>query len=245
MSIRLQRFDFGSLQDFRGPVVTEVIEETLVEEVEAPPPPPTFSESDVEVARSTAQKLGYAEGFEAGIAHAAEQADAKRQTIDASLTRLGGLLNGLQHSYQQLLEREATDLSQLILMIARKVAGEALKNAGDEALTALVQQCLPVILSKPKLAIELNPESFEPTIDRIESILEASGYEGEIQFRANPALGTNDITLDWVSGQASRNVETLWEEIEALCASLPITITPPSAEQTEPAPAAPPTPPTA
>lgn len=237
MSIRLQRFDFGSLRDFRGPMVVEVTEELLVEEeLPPPPPPPTFSEEELELAKQTAQKLGYAEGFEAGLARAAEQADVKRQAVDATVTRLGHLLGDLQHRYQHLLESEASELSQLVLMIARKIAGEAIKASAEEAIGTLVRQCLPVIFSKPKLAIEMHPEGFETIMDYLEKQLQASGYEGEIQFRANPNLGTNDVVLDWGSGQAARNVAAMWQEIEGLLAAMPVAVTLPETTETQSTP---------
>ena len=60
------------------------------------------------------------------------------------------------------------------------------------------------------------------TISRIETLLHANGFEGEIQFRANPDLHYNDVTLDWGAGQAQRSTAALWKEIETLLATMPI-----------------------
>ena len=226
MTTRLQRFDFGSLRDFRGPIVVKQVEEEIVAPP-PPPPPPTFSEADLEAATAAAKKLGFAEGFEAGLARAAEQADAKRDMAETRMLAMGESLRHLQESYQQLLVKESGELSQLVLMIARKVAGEALAERSHETISAFVGRCLPVIFSKPRLIVELNPDNFELTIDAIEKLLQKSGYEGEVQFRANPQLSTNDVALDWGIGQAERNTDALWHEIETLLTSMPLTITPP------------------
>jgi flagellar assembly protein FliH len=223
MSTRLQRFDFGSLRDFRGPITVTTVEDEVAE-LPPPPPPPTFSEEDLATACASAKKLGFAEGFDAGLARATEQADAKREAAENRMLALGQLTQQLQQNYRQLLTTEATELSQLVLMIARKVAGEALNERSHDTITALVSRCLPVILAKPRLIIDLNPEAFESTIDRLEKLLQAGGFEGEIQFRAAPQLGIHDVALDWGSGQAQRDTETLWTGIESLLSAMPVTL---------------------
>ncbi len=226
MTIRLQRFEFGTLRDFRGPLVHVPVVEEVVEEVYVAPPPPVFGEEDVEIARAAAHKLGHAEGYQAGLTHAAEQADAKRVHAEKTVSNLSGRIDDLQYRYQELLNKEANELSQLVLMIARKISGVALDAHGSQGIAALVERCLPIILSKPQLIVELNPEKFESTMDHIESLLHASGFEGQVQFRTNPALGTHDAVLDWNAGLATRNTAELWQEIETLLASMPIALEP-------------------
>ena len=140
MTVKLQRFDFGSLRDFRGPIVAQFVEEVVVEEPPPPPPPPTFSEGELEAAKGVAQQLGYAEGFEAGMAHANGQITAQKQNVDATVLKLGNSLNTLQRGYNELLTSEAHALSQLVLAVARKVAGAALDAVGSESVIELVTQ---------------------------------------------------------------------------------------------------------
>jgi flagellar assembly protein FliH len=233
MVTRLQRFDFGSLRDFRGPAIIEP-EETKPEEIVAePPPPPTFSEEELEAAKIVARQQGHAEGYEAGLKHAAEQMDAKRQTAERTITHLAKTIDGLHSRYQQMLDQEAQELSQLVLLIARKVTSTILSANAADGVAELVTRCLPVILAKPQLMIDLNTTSFESTMDHIESLLQTSGFEGEIQFRSNAAIGPYDAILDWGTGHASRNTAELWQEIETLLTSTPITLTP-LAQTTEP-----------
>lgn len=234
MSIRLQRFEFGTLRDFRGPLVHTPVEEEVVDDIYVPPPPPVFSEEDVANASAAAKKLGYAEGYDAGLKHAAEQADAKRVTAERTIAQLGNTLEDLHYRYQELLDSEAKQLSQLVLMIAHKVTGVALDAHGAEAVATLVLRCLPVILSKPQLIVELHPDAFESTMDHIESLLHASGFEGQVQFRTNTALGPYDAVLDWNTGQATRNTAELWQEIEALLATMPIALAPLASVQQQP-----------
>lgn len=235
MSMRLQRFDFGNLRDFRGPlVVPEAIEDLQEEIAPPPPPPPTFSEEDVEIAKQAAHKLGYAEGYEAGISHAAQQADQKRIIAENTITQLSSAIADLPYRYQQLLTHESAQLSELVLLIARKLTGVVLEKHAADAVGSLITRCLPVVLSKPMLVIELNPAAFEHTMDRIESLLKANGYEGQVQFRSNAEIGQYDAVLDWGTGQAVRSTAALWNEIESLMTTMPITLSPVAAPAATP-----------
>ena len=222
MSTKLHRFDFSNLRDFRAPIVVEQAPEIVIEDVPPPPPPPTFSEAELEAARAQARQEAFAEGFEAGMGRANEQAEAKRQSVDATILQLGGIMNGLRHEYHQMLHHESVELSQLVMLIAHKLTGILLDVKNAEVLAAMVAECLPAVLSKPKLTVELNPEAFTETIDRIEKLLHASGFEGELQFRSNDTIGMHDCVLDWGAGQARRDTKQLWQEIEALLEKMPL-----------------------
>lgn len=216
MVSRIHRFDFGSLRDFRGPVVMEALKQAEHQEIDVTPPPPVFTEADLEAARIAGKKDGYAEGFLAGKQDAQKSFDQKTSDAQEVLHQLGEVMKNLSNRYQKLLLDESAELTVLITAIAKKVAGDALAKDGEKAILALVEKCLPVVFSKPRLIIELNPNVFATTLDRIETMLCEAGVEAEIQFRANEALGLSDIRLDWGSGQMERNTTALWNEIDAI-----------------------------
>jgi flagellar assembly protein FliH len=224
MSIKLHRFDFGKLRDFGAPYVVEPVLEAMEEELPPPPPPPVFSEEELDAACSAAKKLGFTEGFDAGQARAAEQLEAQRKAVDATIMELGKNLSSIHGEYRALLQNESQLLTELVLKIAQKVVGVGLDAHGATAIANLLDACLPAVLSKPRLMIELHPAAFDATIDRVESLVHAHGFEGELQFRANESLGVHDVVLDWGTGEATRNTEALWNEIETLLNSTPLTL---------------------
>jgi flagellar assembly protein FliH len=225
MTLKLQRFDFGALRDFRGPITVKPVEEEIHIEQPVVQAPPTFSEADIESARMAGKKSGYTDGFAAGLAQAKAESDQTAMDTDAIIQQLGESLVVAEKLYQHLLMKESTDLSSLILMIAKKVAGEALEARSIETITAMVTRCLPVLFSKPRLLIDVHPTMLQPVLERMETYLRAQGFEGDIQFRSNAELGPHDISLDWGAGQASRSTEQLWQEIETLIARIPLEIT--------------------
>jgi flagellar biosynthesis/type III secretory pathway protein FliH len=226
MSTRIHRFDFSSLQDFRGPIVVKAISHQMDQDIAPPPlPAPVFSEQDIEAARISGRKQGFSEGFSAGAQEAKKQADVIAEQANESIAQLAGMVEVARTQYQALLQEESSYLSKFVLSVARKVVGEAINERGEREVIAIVEQCLPVIFSKPRLSIELNPKLFERALERIETSLRAHGFEGEVLFRANENLGLSDITLDWGSGEVRRSAQQLWEEIETLIERIPLEIT--------------------
>lgn len=222
---RIQRFDFGALRDFRGPIVLQTLREQTEEAAPPPPPPPTYTEADLEAARLSARKQGYADGFIVGERETKQKFDALTEQANAIIESLGASLTSLQHQYESVIKTESLQLAQFVTMIARKVAGNAMNERGELEIITMVERCLPVIFSKPRLSIELNPSILERVVERVEGKLREAGYEGEVQFKTNQAYGIGDVTLDWVTGSAKRSAAELWQEIETLIDRIPLEIT--------------------
>jgi flagellar assembly protein FliH len=224
--IRLQRFDTRHLRDFLQPIA---INTAALEQVEAetppPPPPPVYNQADLEHAREAAQKIGYAEGFEAGLAQAATQEAARVKATMQAVEAIQAQLATLAASYQQLVNQQSADLTELVLMIARKVAGAALDTHAVAATQQLLQHCLPVIFAKPRVVIELSPALLEVAEPALANQLAQAGFNGDAVFRVGEGLDTHDMRVMWDNGQATRSAATLWQEIEALLQQVALTPT--------------------
>ncbi len=225
MNPRIHRFDFNALRDFRGPIAVNTSLETAAVEIIVAPPPPIFSEQDLEAARMAGKKEGYSEGFIAGKQEAKNEFDAKTEGANEVIASMAPILGDLEARYHHMLRDESQHLSKLTLSVARKVAGESINERGEHIICATIERCMPVIFSKPRLIVELNPTVFDRTLERIETQLRNSGFEGEIQFKSNPAMGVSDVNLDWATGQVNHSAEALWNEIEALIERLPLELT--------------------
>ncbi len=235
MNKPLQRFDFGTLRDFRGPIQFTPEMPRVAEEAPPPPPPaPTFSEDQLQQARMDAKKLGYNEGFAAGMAQAAAEADSQQQAANAALQTIAAQVAALTGGYMDILKQQSLDVSELALLIARKVAGEALSARAVDSIAAMVGRCLPSIYQRPRLVVELHPDTLPLAEARLNALLREQGYEGELQFRPNPALAVSDTKLDWGNGMAERSTDALWKSIENMIERTPIAleIPTPTAEPT-------------
>lgn len=214
-SPRIHRFDFNSLRDFRGPIVVNSIHSEEVEAVQ-PPPPPVFTLADIEAARLAAKKEGYDEGFLAGGLDAKSRFDQQTEHANELIKSISEILKAAHEDYRHTLTSETSHATALTLSVAKKVAGNALDARGEQAIATVIEECLPVIFSKPRLSIDLHPDIFERTVDRIETQLRTYGFEGEIQFRGNESLGKSDVILNWGSGELGRSASHLWQEIESI-----------------------------
>lgn len=214
----LRRFDSHYLRDFRSPITINPAAIIQAEEATPPPPPPPpiFSETELEQAKELSRKQGYAEGIEAEKEQANTDAVTReKETMDA-VQRISFQLMQLAITYKALVEQQVAELSELVLAIAKKVAGDALDARGVDTIVALVAQCLPVMIDKPKIVIELHTDSVEGAKSKIVPLLSQHGLEGDVQFRVTNNLGPHDVRIDWGNGQATRSSEVLWGEIEAL-----------------------------
>lgn len=231
--MKLHRFDSQFLRDFRSPITVnpKAIAEP-VEEVVAAPPPPVFHEADMEHAREAAKKIGYAEGFEAGIAQANTEAQGTARDLAQHMARIEQRVASLVAQYDALIAEQSSELSQLVLMIARKVAGDALDANAANAVAGLVNRCLPIIYGKPRVTLELEPAMLGGVEPLLRAQLEKSGFEGSIEFRAVEGMDPSDVRVDWGNGAASRTTASIWQEIEALLQQVPLSPTLPTVNQT-------------
>lgn len=225
MQAKLQRFDFGALQDFAGPLKPRTPKAAAKAE-EAPPPAPVYSQAQLEAASQEARQAGYQEGVAAGVAEEKKRQDTQTALSEQALMSLTSQLVQLAAAYQETLAQQSLKISQLALLIAKKVAGAALDTQAETAIEGLIRETAPLLFSKPKAVIELHPDILSKLQARVEQYFAQQRYTGELSFHANDALPSHDARIHWDSGVLSRDTGTLWQQIEALIGSAKLT--PPS-----------------
>jgi flagellar assembly protein FliH len=229
--MRISRFEFSSLSDFRGPTEHygfEALVEELEQEVIAElPPAPTFSEAQIATARAEGLQLGREEGLKEGLEQVNSEAATRERETLLALQTIERNLSGLTGQYDQRIAEQSREITQFILAVARKIAGEALTQRPELAVQELIRQCLPVILAKPRLIIETHSSMTDSVQSRLIPFLTQQGFEGEVLFRPNDAIPPHDAKLEWHSGRAERSTEALWQEIEALLADVSFLSSPP------------------
>jgi flagellar biosynthesis/type III secretory pathway protein FliH len=222
---RIQRFDFGGLRDFRGPIVVNTAQAEQEETIYVEPPPPVFTLADIEAARLAGKKEGYQEGFLAGEMEAKNSFDNKTEQANEVIASIAQAVRAAQADYRKVLTKDAEYINALTLSIAKKIASDALDARAEQAILAIVERCLPVIFSKPKLTVQLHPDMFERVVDRIEDQIRTNGFDGEIQFVGIETIAKSDVMLNWGSGEISRSEAAIWHELETLIARMPTELT--------------------
>ena len=175
------------------------------------PPPPTFSEEDLEVARGQ----GFAEGKQEGIREAAA---AIEQQIAATLALIGGRLPDLFAAQ----EKAAADLGRngilVIRALARKVLpGLAQRDALDE-IEHLARLVLDRLRSDPKVVFRVDDGLREAVQKRVMDVAGQKGLSGSIEVIADASVAAGDCRVEWSDGGAERRTDAILDEIDQIIA---------------------------
>ena len=228
--MRIQRYDSLTLRDFRAPYVT-LQEVDEIAEAPPPPPPPTFTLEELAAAKIAAKQEGYHEGVKAGIAEAETEQAKRNEETRVLMGNIAQEFSTLQGRYDTLLHQQQREVTELITLIAQQVADEALDRRSHLMIEAMVARCLPAVMGKPKVAIEVHPEVLDQVQGQIIVLFREASYDGDLTVRAGSQIGRHDVRVDWQNGHAERHSETLWGEIRRLLQEIRVELS-----TTEPSP---------
>jgi len=167
---------------------------------ELPPPPPVFSEKEVEVAAASAR----AEGFEAGKQAALQELE---QQLIHQLEAFRGELLALQ-SIKQQQDAQVTSqavgltLASLKQLLPSLNASQAMVEIGE-----LIRQAIQQQLDNATLNIRLHPNLVDP--------MTKCFLDEDIKLIADNSLALGDCTISWPGGSLARRVRQATDELQA------------------------------
>ncbi|BAE49305.1 FliH/SctL family protein [Paramagnetospirillum magneticum] len=171
------------------------------------PPPPTFTEEDLQVVREAA----YEEGHRNGTAEANETQQA---LLAASLDRVSNALAMLDAA-----QADANDLNQRIaarvaMAVLKKVLPAACEQNAFEEVVRTVQECLTHVLDEPRIIVRVDSSLVDPLRERLEHTAIEHGFEGRVVVQADPRVAIGDCRVEWTDGGAERDQVRLIADIE-------------------------------
>lgn len=173
------------------------------------PPPPTFTEDELQAAQATA----WQEGHQAGIVDAQQKQEA--QTLNL-LENLSAQISGM-HVHQDLAnERIAAEMTGFSLEVCRRILPSFVDSQGGEELRGLLADCLEKITPASRILITVSPDSLGLLEPQVDVLAARSGFEGRMKLVADPALGPTDLVAVWDGGGMSRVEKDIWKNIEAV-----------------------------
>jgi|GEM_PF-2096304 len=214
--MQVQRFNFEKLQDFRRPL-DELEEEVEIEEEVAPPPPPppTFSLTELE----TAKRISFEEGRQAGIKEGIEQTFSKERqqltNVDQVCARLADEIGTIRDRHIHYITEQSHDLSALIMMICRKVAGDVTSAIPSSGIEQMVADCIGILMHQPKVNLVVHPDMANHMGEIIALKLKQMNIECDVQVSGDASLATYEGRLEWKNGSVERNVSTIWKQVES------------------------------
>ncbi len=217
---QIARFDFFTLQDFAAPLKEEVPEADVTEQAKpkevAPPPPPSFSEAELDAAK----KKAYAEGMDAGRAQAKEEAqrDGIENTkfLATSVRELTAQMDQVQRHMDTQWKEQHDGLITIAHHIAQMVAGQAIEDKEMRLIEETLSNALPQLMTQPHLAVTVRKEAKERTEKLMQDATAQSGYKGTFTVSSDDALQAGDIKINWSQGNAERSLGDILGQIQTM-----------------------------
>ncbi len=168
----------------------------------------TFTEEEMEAARTAARE----EGFAAGMDRARDMAE---QQIALSLEQLLGQTGQLQKAMALEFDASRAEAGKLALEIAGKLAPALVARQPLAETEALMSDCLSHLNAPPFLSVHIAPELAADLRQRLVSFAEQHGYDGTIKVLEDTDIPPGDCRIAWNNGSVQRNSAGISARIEA------------------------------
>ncbi len=246
--MQIRRFEFEKLWDFSeglpadpsllipGALQESAMEQALADtiiptkpvdddEISAEIPESFISEAEFEIAKQHAFDEGFAKGKMEGETAAMQKAEEERIATEMQLKILVEQFKEMQRRYAFVNDAIAEELKTLTLAVGRHVADTALDALPIQCIEQTIEQCAPLFMEEPAVILTVHPTVSERFKDALTVIMGEIGYQGKFKVVGDASLHVSDIRIEWEGGDAARNTEELWSDIENIVKAMPLTDT--------------------
>jgi flagellar assembly protein FliH len=199
--------DFGP-PSAKRPAAVEV-EDVMAEEPEPDlPPPPTFTEEDLQVVREAA----YEEGHRNGLTEADETQQA---LLAAAMERVSNAMADLNAAQAEANEENQKIAARVAMAVLKKALPAACEEHAFDEIVRTVHECLGQVLDEPRIIVRVDSSLVDPVRERLEHSAIEHGFEGRVMVQADPRVTIGDCRVEWADGGAERDQARLIIDIEA------------------------------
>lgn len=186
-----------SKQDFQ-PKETEIEEEA--------PPPPMFSEAELNEARDQSYESGHA----AGLAEATTGIEQHiAQNSDVMVAALSQVV-AEQHRANEQTTKQAILVAKRLV---EKLMPEMVRQNGADEIEAVVTDTLETMLEAAQISVFVHPDLQEEMSERLKQIAAQTNLNENLSVHADDSLGLSDCRMEWGSGNARRVVDETWQKL--------------------------------
>ncbi len=176
---------------------------------EQAPPEPTYSKAELAQARADGLTEGHATGLAEG------RTETERLATQA-IGRMSERLNEIAHSVLTHRESVTHDATAVASAIIRKVAPELIRRGALDSIEAAISGCLPDLVEEPRIVVRVCDDVLDAIQTRIEPMVGASGFSGDVVVIADPELEASDCTVEWADGGIRHDPSRVWRDIEGI-----------------------------
>lgn len=184
------------------------------EDFDQPPPPlepeviePVYSAAELTAARETAAS-------DARDRALAEAEASARAGTRLALTEIATHLATTQTEATALAEQTAEAIARLLLdCFATAFPALGARHGATEA-TAVMRAILPALHREPKITVRVNPHLIATMTEELATL--DSDLAARVRLLPTDALALGDARISWDNGTATRDIASLWRQIETV-----------------------------
>lgn len=167
---------------------------------------PTFSQEDIDLAKSLALEEGIRQGYDE--AKARFEADKKEAEIKTSelLEKLNFQIAALAKNSEQNKKNTTDEIAKIAFAIAKSVCSKVPNQYIEEEIHSIINQSLDKFDRGEKVKIWLNPKNAADLNDKFT----------HAELNSDESLELGDFRIEWSNGFAQRSIKKLWEEVETV-----------------------------
>lgn len=200
-----------NLNNFDAP--EEAVEEIIEEEIEQEPPPPTFSEDDLEAAKAIAHAGGVREGI-------AEEKARREQKTSELLEKIADNFSSL-FAAEQYREKQYEEESVRLAIETLNIALPALASKIEsETLQSVIKQNLQKQAEQSEIIIELNPDDTADIEKMLGVLWKDNDNAPRCKIIENEDIAVGGCSLSWADGglirDPAKTAETIRDELQSL-----------------------------
>jgi len=185
-----------------------------------------YDEGEISKRINEAEKRGYQKGLEAGKAEATSKNAEIEKKLTTIFSSMDAKINNFFNSQLEISSKALNDAINLAVKVARKIAGDALKENPQAAIEAMIKKSIGFIVNEPQLIVVVNDKMAAEMEERINKIVKSKGFEGKILVRGNADLAEGDCILEWESGSARLESSELWKKVDSVIESSGVNLPP-------------------
>jgi flagellar assembly protein FliH len=153
------------------------------------------------------------EAYERGKQDALAQAERRAAAaLEAIADAASGVLTRLDVESQAM----RAEAARLAIVSAQRIAGAALDAFGLERAQRAVEAAMDLLRHQPRLVVKLPPDIAEQLKPRIAAMCETHAYAAAVLVRADEALKTGEVVIDWSDGMIAMDPADAAKRIEQL-----------------------------
>lgn len=171
------------------------------------PPPPTYSQAEMDDACALARQEGFAAGELAAQQQQQAQLLALASVIEQKITQL------FDDAAQQEQVR-ADEIGSIALAITRKILPEMVQAQALDGIVEQIKQICRAMNSEPRLVVRVADILLDPLRAMLDTIIQQQAFAGTVILLADDQLTPGDCRVEWADGGIERKSASIWHQVE-------------------------------